>query len=73
MYLTFNLARYLYDAPFPATKSELIDYAERSGAPLELLDILGEIEDEGEAYNDIDELWDGFDDADLFLDSDDDE
>lgn len=70
MYLTFNLARYLYDAPFPATKSELIDYAERTGAPLELLDLLEEIEDEGEAYADLNDLWDGFDDADLYPEDD---
>lgn len=72
MYLTFDLARYLFDAPFPATKNELIDYAERTGAPLQLLDLLAEIEDEGEAYADLSELWEGIDDDDLFTDDDDD-
>ena len=37
----------LVDAPWPATKDDLIDYAIRSGAPLEVLENLQEIEDEG--------------------------
>ena len=35
MYWTLELASKLEDAPWPATKDELIDYAVRSGAPLE--------------------------------------
>lgn len=72
MYLTFDLARYLNDAPWPATKNELIDYAERSGAPQELLDSLNEIEETGEEYYDISDLWDGYDDGELYSISDDD-
>ena len=34
MYWTLELASKLEDAPWPATKDELIDYAIRSGAPL---------------------------------------
>ena len=34
MYWTLELASYLEDAPWPATKDELIDYSIRSGAPL---------------------------------------
>ena len=34
-YWTLELASKLEDAPWPATKDELIDYAMRSGAPLE--------------------------------------
>ena len=34
MYWTLELASKLEDAPWPATKEELIDYAIRSGAPL---------------------------------------
>ena len=37
MYWTLELASYLSDAPWPATKDELIDYAIRTGAPLRLL------------------------------------
>ena len=36
MYWTLELASKLEDAPWPATKDELIDYAIRSGAPLEV-------------------------------------
>ena len=34
MYWTLELASYLEDAPWPATKEELIDFAIRTGAPL---------------------------------------
>ena len=50
MYWTLELASRLDDAPWPATKEELIDYATRSGAPMEVIENLSEIEDEGEVY-----------------------
>ena len=50
MYWTLELATKLEDAPWPATKAELIDYAVRSGAPLEVIENLQEIEDEGDTY-----------------------
>ena len=53
MYWTLELATKLEDAPWPATKDELIDYAMRSGAPLEVIENLQEIEDEGETYESI--------------------
>ena len=53
MYWTLELASKLEDAPWPATKEELIDYAIRSGAPLEVLENLQEIEDEGDVYESI--------------------
>ena len=46
MYWTLELASKLEDAPWPATKDELIDYAMRSGAPLEVIENLQEMEDE---------------------------
>jgi hypothetical protein len=46
MYWTLELASYLDDAPWPATKDELIDYAIRSGAPLEVIENLQELEDD---------------------------
>ena len=55
MYWTLELASKLEDAPWPATKDELIDYAMRSGAPLEVIENLQEIEDEGETYESIEE------------------
>ena len=54
MYWTLELASKLEDAPWPATKDELIDYAMRSGAPLENLQ---EMEDEGEIYESIEDIW----------------
>lgn len=42
MYWTLELASKLEDAPWPATKDELIDYAMRSGAPLEVIENLQE-------------------------------
>jgi hypothetical protein len=50
MYWTLELASHLEDAPWPATKDELIDYAIRSGAPMEVIENLQELEDEGEPY-----------------------
>ena len=57
MYWTLELASKLEDAPWPATKDELIDYAIRSGAPAEVLENLQEIEDDGETYDSIEDLW----------------
>ena len=57
MYWTLELATRLDDAPFPATKEELIDYAIRSGMPLEIVENLREIEDEGEIYESILDIW----------------
>ena len=57
MYWTLELASKLEDAPWPATKEELIDYAYRSGAPMEVIENLQEIEDDGDVYNDIEEIW----------------
>ena len=48
MYWTLELASYLSDAPWPATRDELIDYAIRTGAPLEVVENLQAIEEEEE-------------------------
>ena len=57
MYWTLELASFLSDAPWPATKDELIDYSIRTGAPLEVVENLQEIEDEGDSYDSIQEIW----------------
>ena len=57
MYWTLELASYLEDAPWPATKDELIDYAIRTGAPLEVVENLQEIEDMEENFESIIEIW----------------
>jgi len=57
MYWTLELASKLEDAPWPATKEELIDYAARSGAPLEVIENLADLEDDGEVYDSIEDIW----------------
>ena len=59
MYWTLELASKLEDAPWPATKEELIDYAVRSGAPLE--------EDEGDIYESIEDIWPDYPSKDDFF------
>ena len=53
MYWTLELASKLEDAPWPATK----DDAMRSGAPLEVIENLQEMEDEGDIYECIEDIW----------------
>ena len=67
MYWTLELASKLEDAPWPATREELIDYAMRSGAPLEVIENLQEIEDEGEIYECIEEIWPDYPSKEDFL------
>ena len=50
MYWTLELASHLEEAPWPATRDELLDFAIRSGAPLEVIENLQGIESEGELY-----------------------
>jgi hypothetical protein len=57
MYWTLELASWLDDAPWPATKEELIDYVKRSGAPLTVEENLHELEDETQPYTNIEEIW----------------
>ena len=59
MYWTLELASKLEDAPLPATKDELIDFAIRSGAPMEVVENLQElIEDEpGMQWDTIEDIW----------------
>jgi hypothetical protein len=57
MFWTLELASYLEEAPWPATKDELIDYSIRSGAPLEVVENLQELDDEGEVYESIEDIW----------------
>ena len=57
MFWTLELASHLEDAPWPATKDELIDYSIRSGAPIEVIENLQELEDEGDLYEGLDDIW----------------
>lgn len=73
MIWTVELASYLDDAPWPATKEELIDYAERIGAPLEVVENLQELEDSEEPYETIEDIWPDYpSDEDYFYNDDDD-
>ncbi len=60
MYWTIELASNLEDAPWPATRDELIDYAMRSGAPLEVIENLQQLEEEEERYDGIEDVWPDF-------------
>ena len=66
MYWTLELAYHLEDAPWPANKEELIDYAVRSGAPLEVVENLEEL-DEDEVYECIEDVWPDYPTKDDFL------
>ena len=57
MYWTLGLASKIEDAPWPATRDELLDYAMRTGAPMEIIENLQEIEDDEEIYESIEDLW----------------
>ena len=57
MYWTLELAIHLEDAPWPATKEELIDYALRSGAPMEVVENLEELPDDDVPYESMEEIW----------------
>jgi hypothetical protein len=68
MYWTLELASYLSDAPWPATRDELIDYAIRTGAPLEVVENLQAIEEEEEeTYEGIEEIWPDYPSEEDFL------
>ncbi|MDR9374079.1 MAG: DUF2795 domain-containing protein [Schleiferiaceae bacterium] len=68
MYWTLELASYLSDAPWPATKDELIDYAIRTGAPLEVVENLQAMEEEEEEiYETIEDIWPDYPSEEDFL------
>ena len=68
MYWTLELASYLSDAPWPATRDDLIDYAILTGAPLEVVENLQAIEEEEEeTYEGIEEIWPDYPSEEDFL------
>ena len=62
MFWTPELASYLEDAPFPATKEELLDYGNRSGCPYQVLENLYELDDTDELVEGIEDLWPEYED-----------
>ncbi|MBI3259731.1 MAG: DUF2795 domain-containing protein [Ignavibacteriae bacterium] len=75
MFWTPELAYSLEDAPWPATKEELIDYANRTGAPQQVVDNLAELEDNDELYEGMEDLWPEYENAtdDLYFSDDEDQ
>jgi hypothetical protein len=67
MFWTLELASHLEDAPWPATKDELIDYAIRSGAPIEVVENLQELEEDGEIYEGLEDIWPDYPSQDDFF------
>lgn len=67
MYWNLELASKLEDAPWPATRDELLDYAQRTGAPVEVIENLNEIEDDEEEFESIEDLWPDFPTKDDFF------
>lgn len=75
MFWTPELASYLEDAPWPSTKEELIDYSNRMGAPLQVIENLQELDDtEDNTYEGIEDIWPEYESTadDLFFSEDDD-
>jgi len=56
---TLDLISHLQDAPYPATRDELIDFAIRSGAPSDVIVILNSLmaDDEQNPYNSVQDIW----------------
>ena len=67
MYWTLELASKLEDAPWAASKDELIDYAIRSGAPMEVIENLQDIEDDEEIFESIEDIWPDYPSKDDFF------
>jgi len=63
MFWTPELAQTLEDAPWPSTKEELLDYANRTGTPQQVLDNLMELDDTDELIEGIDDLWPEYEDV----------
>ena len=57
MYWTIELASHLEEAPWPASRDELVDYCIRSGAPLEVIENLQALDEENELYESIEDIW----------------
>ena len=57
MVWSLETIHYLTEAPFPAYLDELIEYAIRSNAPQQVVENLQEIEDDGDQYEGIEDIW----------------
>ena len=57
MYWTIELDSHLEEAPWPASRDELVDFCIRSGAPLEVIENLQALDEENELYESIEDIW----------------
>ena len=57
MFWTLSIIEFIKEAPFTCTKDELLYYAERTGAPYAVIENLEELEDDGEEYEGILDIW----------------
>ena len=74
MLWTPELAMYLEDAPWPDTKEELLDFANRTGAPMQVIENLQELDDEEtEVFESIEDIWpEAANHEDIYFDEDED-
>lgn len=62
MFWTPELAKTLEDAPWPSTKEELLDYANRVGTPMQVIENLMELDDTDELIEGMEDLWTDYED-----------
>ena len=67
MYWTLELVSYLDEAPWPATKEQLLDFADREGLPSEVIENLQELEDDDQTYDSIEDIWPEYPTKDDFM------
>lgn len=67
MYWTLELASKIGRCALASTKDELIDYAIRSGAPMEVNENLQDIEDDEEIFESIEDIWPDYPSKDDFF------
>lgn len=57
MVWTLDLIQHLMEAPWPATRDELIEFSIREGAPVTVIQNLQELDDEDEQYEGVEDIW----------------
>ncbi len=63
MFWTPELATFLEDAPWPATREELLDYTNRNGSPLQVIENIMELDENDELIEGIEDLWPEYEDV----------
>lgn len=62
MFWTPELAAFLEAAPWPATREELLDYINRNGSPMQVIDNIMELDETDELIEGIEDLWPEYED-----------